>query len=50
MRSVYLLVLNGRQGREDADADYWLNLITSFGGNSPVIVILNKIKGTNIRC
>ncbi|MEB3357736.1 MAG: COR domain-containing protein [Synechococcales bacterium] len=41
-RSLYLLVLNGRQGHEDEDADYWLELIQSFGGNSPVIVVLNK--------
>ncbi|MEO1522876.1 MAG: COR domain-containing protein, partial [Cyanobacteria bacterium J06633_2] len=37
------LVLNGRQGHEDADAEYWLELIQSFGGSSPVIVVLNKI-------
>ncbi|MBE9140793.1 leucine-rich repeat domain-containing protein [Nodosilinea sp. LEGE 07088] len=43
-RSLYLLVLNGRQGHEDADAEYWLELIQSFGGDSPVIVVLNKIK------
>ena len=43
-RSLYLVVLNGRQGREDADAEYWLNLIASFGGESPVIVVLNKIR------
>ena len=43
-RSLYIVVLNGRQGREDTDAEYWLNLIASFGGNSPVIVVLNKIK------
>jgi internalin A len=43
-RSLYLLVLNGREGGEDADADYWLKLITSFGGDSPVMVVLNKIK------
>lgn len=43
-RSVYLLVLNGRQGREEADAEYWLRLIESFGKRSPVIVVLNKIK------
>jgi len=36
-RSLYLLVLNGREGGEDVDADYWLKLITSFGGDSPVI-------------
>ena len=43
-RSLYLLVLSGRDGLADADAEYWLKLIQSFGGNSPVIVVLNKIK------
>ncbi|HUT34009.1 MAG TPA: COR domain-containing protein [Planctomycetota bacterium] len=43
-RSLYLLVLNGRGGHEDSDAEYWLNLIQSFGADSPVIVVLNKIK------
>jgi internalin A len=43
-RSLYLLVLNGREGGEDADAEYWLKLIESFGHGSPVIVVLNKIK------
>lgn len=43
-RSLYLLVLNGREGGEDADAEYWLKLIESFGGDSPVVVVLNKIK------
>lgn len=42
-RSLYLLVLNGREGTEDMDADYWMRLIESFGRNSPVIVVLNKI-------
>jgi internalin A len=43
-RSLYLLVLSGREGLEDADAEYWLKLIQSFGGNSPVVLVLNKIK------
>ena len=43
-RSLYLLVLNGREGGEDADAEYWLKYIESFGGGSPVLVVLNKIK------
>lgn len=43
-RSLYLLVLNGRQGREDADAEYWLNMIAAFGPDSPVIVVLNKVR------
>lgn len=41
-RSLYLLVLNGREGGEDADAEYWLKHIESFGANSPVIVVQNK--------
>jgi internalin A len=43
-RSLYLLVLNGREGGEDADAEYWLKLIESFGDESPVVIVLNKIK------
>ena len=43
-RSLYLLVLAGRQGHEDADAEYWLNLIASSAPDSPVIVVLNKLR------
>lgn len=44
-RSLYLLVLSGREGGEDSDAEYWLRLVESFGGGeSPVVVVLNKIK------
>jgi internalin A len=42
-RSLYVLVLTGREGGEDAEAEYWLQFIESFGGDSPVIVVLNKI-------
>jgi internalin A len=43
-RSLYLLVLSGREESEEWDADYWLRLIESFGDGSPVIVVLNKYK------
>jgi internalin A len=43
-RSLYLLVLNGRAGGEDDDAEYWLKFIKTFGGSSPTIVVMNKIK------
>jgi internalin A len=43
-RSLYLLVLNGRHGREDVDAEYWLNMVQAFAADSPVIVVLNKIR------
>ncbi|MCB0567883.1 MAG: leucine-rich repeat domain-containing protein, partial [Phaeodactylibacter sp.] len=39
-RSVYVLVLDSRK---DEKAEYWLKRIQSFGGDSPVIVVLNKI-------
>jgi internalin A len=44
-RSLYLLVLNRRQGGVDREADYWFRLIRAFGGkDAPVIVVLNKQK------
>lgn len=43
-RTLYLVVLSGREGREDEDAEYWLTYIDSLGGDSPVIVVLNKSK------
>jgi len=39
-RSFYILVIDGRK---DEKADYWLKLIENFGGNSPIIIVINKI-------
>lgn len=41
-RCLYILVLTGREDQQQADAEYWLQLIGSFGGDSKVIVVLNK--------
>lgn len=41
-RCVYLLVLEGRESNWELETDYWLRFIQSFGGNSPVLVALNK--------
>ncbi len=41
-RCVYLLVLEGRDGNWETETDYWLRFIQSFGGDSPVIVVLTK--------
>ena len=38
-RSLYVLVLDGRK---DERTEYWLRHIESFGGNSPVLIVLNK--------
>jgi len=43
-RTIYLFVLNGREGSADLDAEYWLKLIESFGGESPIIIVLNRFK------
>jgi internalin A len=43
-RSIYLVVLSGREGSEDEDAEYWLKLAASFGAGSPVLVVLNKMQ------
>ncbi|MET0648934.1 MAG: COR domain-containing protein [Pyrinomonadaceae bacterium] len=42
-RSLYLLVINARLDEEENRLEYWLKLIQSFGGDSPVVVVGNKI-------
>jgi small GTP-binding protein len=42
--SLYLLVLDGRRDSEEADVEYWLDLIETLAPESPTIVVLNKIK------
>jgi len=39
-RCLYVIVLDSR--KED-DVQYWLHFIQTFGGDSPVIIVLNKI-------
>jgi len=39
-RSLYILVLDGRK---EEDSEYWLKHIESFGGNSPILIVLNKM-------
>lgn len=41
-RCVYVLVLEGRESNWEMETDYWLRFIQSFGGDSPVLVALNK--------
>jgi internalin A len=44
-RSLYLLVLEPRTGLAQRDAEYWLKLIETQGGNSPVVVVMNWSSG-----
>ena len=41
-RCVYLLVLDGRGSDWELETDYWLRFIKSYGGDSPVLLALNK--------
>jgi len=41
-RSLYLLVCNCRTSEDENRLEYWLKLIQSFGGSSPVIIVGNK--------
>jgi internalin A len=41
-RSLYLLVCNCRTSEEENRLEYWLKLIESFGGQSPIIIVGNK--------
>jgi len=42
-RSLYLLVLDSRLTQEENRVEYWLKIIQSFGGESPVLIVGNKI-------
>lgn len=44
-RSLYLLVLEPRTNSAQRDAEYWLKLIETQGGGSPVIVVMNWSHG-----
>ncbi len=41
-RSLYVLVIDSRQGEQESRLEYWLKLIGSFAGDSPVIVVCNR--------
>jgi internalin A len=41
-RSLYILVLDARHNEDQSRVRHWLEKITAFGGDSPVIIVLNK--------
>jgi small GTP-binding protein len=44
-RAIYVLVINPRiqdQHAGDIELNYWLKLISSFAGASPIIIVINK--------
>lgn len=42
-RSLYVLVADSR--KEDTDFNYWLNIVEVFGGDSPLLIVLNEKHG-----
>jgi small GTP-binding protein len=42
-RSLYLLVVDARKGDQLSNIEYWLKLIESFGGASPILIVVNQI-------
>ena len=42
-RTLYVVLINARDDTQDDRARYWLHNIRSFAGNSPVLLVLNKI-------
>ena len=42
-RSLYLLVVDARKGDQLRNIEYWLKLIQSFGGDSPIVIVINQI-------
>ncbi len=43
-RSLYVVIVDGRHDRAKQDAEYWLKLVRAFGGESPVMVVMNRQK------
>ncbi len=41
-RSLYLIVLDARVDERQNELEYWLKMIQSFGGDSPIILVGNK--------
>ncbi|MGB2985667.1 MAG: COR domain-containing protein [Phycisphaerae bacterium] len=41
-RSLYILVLDARKGENESNIHYWLKIIQSYGGDSPVLIVTNK--------
>jgi len=39
-RSLYLVVIDARTG--ERGLDYWLQIVRSYGGDSPIFVVINK--------
>jgi internalin A len=41
-RAIYIVMVDGRDDRSQREAEYWLKLVRAFGGNSTVLVVMNR--------
>lgn len=41
-RSLYVVMVDGRHDCAKQDAEYWLKMVRTFGGNSTVFLVLNR--------
>jgi len=41
-RAIYVVMVDGRDDRAQREAEYWLKLVRAFGGDSTVIVVMNR--------
>lgn len=43
-RAIYILMVDGRDDRSQREAEYWLKHVRAFGGDSTVMVVMNRQK------
>ncbi|MCC6359688.1 MAG: leucine-rich repeat domain-containing protein [Phycisphaerales bacterium] len=43
-RAIYVVMVDGRDDRYQREAEYWLKLVRAFGGDSTVMVVMNRQK------
>lgn len=41
-RAIYVVIVKGRDGRGQRDAEYWLKHARAFGGESTVLLVMNR--------
>ncbi len=46
-RSLYLVLIDARQGEIEGNIHYWLRIIQSYGGDAPVLIVTNKIDASH---
>jgi len=47
-RSLYLLVLDAQRSEQENRVEYWLKLICNVGGDSPILVVINKSEDSQL--